>query len=135
MKSRTSWVSRWTRESMLHKEFWSLKKNNKRTTLLFNQSIWKKSHKFVLESNKPPSSKIRILDLSWTVSTFKTPDSNTTTDLYLKLIDFNLIFIFIKKYFMIFIYIPSELSKYKNTYFLNLRSLNQTTIKSQSYVC
>ena len=81
LKSRTSWDSRWTRESMLQKEFWSLRKNNKRTILLFNQLIWKKSHKFVPESNKPPSSKIRILDLSWTVSTFKMLDSNITIDL------------------------------------------------------
>ena len=81
LKSRTSWVSRWTKELTLQKEFWSLRKNNKRTTLLFNQLIWKKSHKFAPESNKPPSFKIRISDLSWTVSTFKMLDSNMPIDL------------------------------------------------------
>ena len=64
LKSRTFWDSRWTKELMPQKEFWLPRKKKKRTTSLFNQLIWKRFPKFVPESNKPPSSKIRILDLS-----------------------------------------------------------------------
>jgi hypothetical protein len=66
---------------MLQKEFLSPRKNNKRTTSPFKALILKKYHKSVPESNKPQSSKTRILDLSWTVSTFKMLDSSITTDL------------------------------------------------------
>ena len=82
LKSRTFWVSRWTRESMPQKEFWSPKKKKRRTTLLFNQLIWKKFLKFAPESSKQLSFKIRISDLSWTVFTFKMPDFNTPIDSY-----------------------------------------------------
>ena len=82
LKSRTSWVSKWTKESTPLKESSSPKKNNKRTTLLFKVSTSNTFLKFALESNKPQSSKTKISVLSWTVSTFKMPDSNTTTDTF-----------------------------------------------------
>ena len=80
LKLRTFWDSKWTRESKPQKESSSPRKNNKRTTSLCNQLIWKRSPKYAQESNNPQSFKTRISDLSWTVFTFKTPDSSTSID-------------------------------------------------------
>lgn len=76
LKSRTSWVSRWTRESMLLKVSQSQRKKKKRTILQFKESILKMYLKFVLVSNNPLSFKIRIFVLSWMVFTYLRPDSN-----------------------------------------------------------
>jgi hypothetical protein len=60
------------------------KREEEKNNITLQSIDLERSHKYVPESSNPPSSKTRISVLSWTVSTFKTPDSNTTIDLLFK---------------------------------------------------